>query len=113
MPISRRTLLASALAALPAARLAAQSQPAQVERWDLFELGISGPSTGNPFLEIQFSATFRHQHRSVEVDGFYDGAGVFKLRFSPDAEGEWTWTTHRSEERRVGKECRSRWSPYH
>src|SRR2546430_8851759 len=23
------------------------------------------------------------------------------------------WTTLRSEERRVGKECRSRWSPYH
>ena len=23
------------------------------------------------------------------------------------------WRTHRSEERRVGKECRSRWSPYH
>ena len=22
-------------------------------------------------------------------------------------------TAHRSEERRVGKECRSRWSPYH
>ena len=22
-------------------------------------------------------------------------------------------TEHRSEERRVGKECRSRWSPYH
>ena len=26
--------------------------------------------------------------------------------FQPDYE-------HRSEERRVGKECRSRWSPYH
>src|SRR3712207_7853472 len=24
-----------------------------------------------------------------------------------------TWTPIRSEERRVGKECRSRWSPYH
>ena len=23
------------------------------------------------------------------------------------------WYTPRSEERRVGKECRSRWSPYH
>src|SRR5256886_5618044 len=23
------------------------------------------------------------------------------------------WLMHRSEERRVGKECRSRWSPYH
>ena len=32
--------------------------------------------------------------------------------------GEWQYhvsqmVTHRSEERRVGKECRSRWSPYH
>ena len=24
-----------------------------------------------------------------------------------------TWSPDRSEERRVGKECRSRWSPYH
>ena len=29
-------------------------------------------------------------------------------RILPDAEG-----ARRSEERRVGKECRSRWSPYH
>src|SRR5256886_15818851 len=27
--------------------------------------------------------------------------------------GRWTLMLHRSEERRVGKECRSRWSPYH
>ena len=25
----------------------------------------------------------------------------------------WLWPVVRSEERRVGKECRSRWSPYH
>src|SRR5574337_13102 len=25
----------------------------------------------------------------------------------------WQWPSARSEERRVGKECRSRWSPYH
>src|SRR5260221_9796147 len=25
----------------------------------------------------------------------------------------WSWGAGRSEERRVGKECRSRWSPYH
>ena len=25
----------------------------------------------------------------------------------------WCWIGLRSEERRVGKECRSRWSPYH
>ena len=26
---------------------------------------------------------------------------------------DWQQTLYRSEERRVGKECRSRWSPYH
>ena len=30
-----------------------------------------------------------------------------------DASGSWRVSGHRSEERRVGKECRSRWSPYH
>ena len=30
-----------------------------------------------------------------------------------DTVAQTTLTTARSEERRVGKECRSRWSPYH
>ena len=35
-----------------------------------------------------------------------------------EGDGEWEvgggcWISYRSEERRVGKECRSRWSPYH
>ena len=29
------------------------------------------------------------------------------------ADSSWTIRHMRSEERRVGKECRSRWSPYH
>ena len=34
--------------------------------------------------------------------------------FQPDVIHIWgTEYAHRSEERRVGKECRSRWSPYH
>ena len=28
-------------------------------------------------------------------------------------DAEWNGFIFRSEERRVGKECRSRWSPYH
>src|SRR5260370_26117815 len=31
---------------------------------------------------------------------------------SPPTQSTWPWLC-RSEERRVGKECRSRWSPYH
>ena len=39
----------------------------------------------------------------------------FRIVCTPkDKEGKKTQITiHRSEERRVGKECRSRWSPYH
>ena len=37
--------------------------------------------------------------------GLYDGV--------PLTERDGGWSTTRSEERRVGKECRSRWSPYH
>ena len=36
------------------------------------------------------------------------GAGISMSNFSFDMD-----TVLRSEERRVGKECRSRWSPYH
>ena len=41
-------------------------------------------------------------YKPVDVDGL--------PRFTGGALG---FVGHRSEERRVGKECRSRWSPYH
>jgi hypothetical protein len=64
-----------------------------VEQWGLFEVTLNGPQTGNPFLEIECGATFRYQHRAIEVDGFYDGNGVYKIRFMPDTPGEWSYTT--------------------
>src|SRR2546425_8123396 len=43
---------------------------------------------------------------------YYDGAG--RSRTPAATEIRWASSdTARSEERRVGKECRSRWSPYH
>ena len=38
--------------------------------------------------------------------------GVIILRLS-NSTGLYVYGRYRSEERRVGKECRSRWSPYH
>ena len=64
----------------------------------------------------------------VTLDGFDFGAGIIlRLVAKTDAErrlvlnamgpvwdGNEVWLIiARSEERRVGKECRSRWSPYH
>ncbi|MGC9467305.1 MAG: DUF5060 domain-containing protein [Anaerolineae bacterium] len=65
-----------------------------VERWSMFEVTLEGPKEGNPFLEVELSATFRHKHRVIEPEGFYDGTGTYRVRFMPDTVGEWTYTTH-------------------
>jgi hypothetical protein len=65
-----------------------------IEKWDYFELALKGPETGNPFLEVKFEADFAQNGRRVRVAGFYDGGGIYKLRFMPDQEGEWRYVTH-------------------
>lgn len=64
-----------------------------VHQWDIFNLTIPGPSSGNPFLEVQFSARFESGSRVFETEGFYDGDGAYRLRFMPDTVGEWTYVT--------------------
>ncbi len=65
----------------------------QIEQWGTHEVALHGPSEGNPFLDVRLSATFSHGHRQVTVDGFYDGDGEYRVRFMPDAQGEWRFVT--------------------
>jgi Domain of unknown function (DUF5060)/Domain of unknown function (DUF5605)/Protein of unknown function (DUF4038) len=65
-----------------------------VERWGVFEIALQGPSAGNPFTDVRLSAEFRFRHRTVDVDGFYDGGGTYRIRFMPDETGEWTYVTN-------------------
>jgi len=100
--VTRRAVLAAALA--QGVRLRAQSGgPQPVERWGLFDVNLGGPRDGNPFVDVRVSAQFRHEHRAVDVDGFYDGNGAYKVRFSPDAEGEWAYTTRSNRRELDGK----------
>jgi hypothetical protein len=103
--MNRRDMLklsSYAVAAASAPALAEPSAPAaegqaesgqRVARWDFVELRFPGPSAGNPFLDVQLTATFRVRNRALTVEGFYDGAGVYKVRFMPDELGAWNWTT--------------------
>lgn len=84
--ITTRTALAFCL-------LAACVPSGAVERWGVFEVSLEGPEAGNPFLDVRVGAQFRFGHRTVDVDGFYDGAGTYRIRFMPDEAGEWTYTT--------------------
>ncbi len=66
---------------------------ADVPVWEVFELALEGPIEGNPFVDVAFTASFRLGHRELSVDGFYDGEGVYKVRFMPDTVGAWSYKT--------------------
>src|SRR2546425_6069570 len=81
--------------------------------------------TGVQTCALPISALFLHQdaaqslepcrHSLSEKDPFFaDDSEPGRSRATPPG-GTHSWRAHpaRSEERRVGKECRSRWSPYH
>ncbi|HEY4088047.1 MAG TPA: DUF5060 domain-containing protein [Bryobacteraceae bacterium] len=65
-----------------------------VERWDRFEITLKAPVTGNPYTGPGLRADFTIEHRTVTVDGFYDGDGTWRIRFMPDAVGNWSYVTH-------------------
>jgi hypothetical protein len=61
--------------------------------WAPYELTLRGPADGNPYLDVTLSALFTCGDRSVEVNGFYDGDGLYRIRLLPDREGTWQCRT--------------------
>jgi hypothetical protein len=71
-----------------------QSEEIQiVEQWGVYELSLKGSSDGNPYLDNSFYAIFTNGSKTVNVPGFYDGDGDYRIRFSPDRLGRWTYVT--------------------
>jgi hypothetical protein len=92
--VSRRQMLktgmiAGAAAAAPALAAGAKA----VERWGVHEIVLDGPATGNPFDEVELAAVFKGAGKSITVPGFYDGKGVYRIRFSPPETGKWSYET--------------------
>src|SRR3989475_12946062 len=83
----------------------------------IFALYTSSGIGSFSFLDLEGVAFDRSLQRWVFL-AFYVGfgilAGIWPLHtWSPDGHASAPTAVSRSEERRVGKECRSRWSPYH
>lgn len=64
-----------------------------VEQWGVFELALPGPTNGNPFTDVQFSARFTQGGAGIQANGFYDGDGLYRVRFMPEKQGEWRYET--------------------
>ena len=75
----------------------------EIEQWDIFEVILEGPAGGNPFVDVQLSAEFRQDGKVFKPHGFYDGKGTYKVRFMPNATGEWTYVTKSNRRELEGK----------
>jgi hypothetical protein len=66
----------------------------KIEKWKPYEISVkTSCSDCNPF-DVEFGAVFNHKGApSVKVTGFYDGNGIFKVRFMPTENGVYTYTT--------------------
>src|SRR5258707_15457097 len=79
-----------------------------------------GEKTGWSYLKIPAKLAQQlkpDNKRSFRVKGKLDEHPISGMALIPMGEGDFILALkaaiRRSEERRVGKECRSRWSPYH
>lgn len=82
---------------------AAHAANAPIEQWGRFEVSLSGPSAGNPFTEVEISARFTQGDKSVNVPGFYDGDGTYRVRFLPESQGHWRFETRSNRPELNGK----------
>ncbi|HLT68262.1 MAG TPA: DUF5605 domain-containing protein [Microbacterium sp.] len=64
-----------------------------VAAYGRFELVLDGPSHGNPFVDVVLDARIEGPGVSVKVPGFYDGSGVYRLRYMPEVAGSFRFTT--------------------
>ena len=55
------------------------------------------------FVDVELSATFRQGEKKVEATGFYDGDGIYRIRFMPDSVGQWSYETRSNRPELDGK----------
>jgi hypothetical protein len=64
-----------------------------IEQWDFIEIALSGPDQGNPFEDVRLTATFELDDTQQTVTGFYDGDGIYRIRYMPARAGQWRYST--------------------
>ncbi len=62
-----------------------------IEKWGMYELSFAGRSEGNPYIDYYIKAEFSGDNEKIVVDGFYDGDGIYRIRFMPSYTGEYSY----------------------
>ncbi len=62
----------------------------KVEKWDVFQVKMSSRiEYDNPFTDVSVKAIFRIGTTEKKVEGFYDGGGIWIVRFMPEETGKY------------------------
>ncbi len=101
--ITRRAAVALGAAALSTPSAFSRPSRPVIERWGFYEIALKGPQGGNPFIDTSLSAVFENGSTTVDAAGFYDGGGVYRIRFMPPAQGGWRYRTRSNAPTLVGK----------
>jgi len=86
------------------ARALSVPRSGQIPQWTVFEAQFTGSQRyENPLQDIGVTVEFSSPTGKVySVDGFWDGGNTWRVRFSPDEPGQWSYRTHASREDAAG-----------
>ena len=62
-----------------------------MRQYELFEISFPRNVLEKEWASIDLNAVFQNGDESITVKGFYDGDGVYKVRFLPEKTGLWSW----------------------
>ncbi len=70
------------------------AQAATVGKYEAFEVTLAAPGAGGryPYRDVSLKGTFRGPTKTIEIEGFYDGGDIWKVRMAPTETGNWTYT---------------------
>ncbi len=60
-------------------------------KYGMWEIAVSGKTAGNPFIDYEVFAEIAGEQESKIVKGFYDGEGIYRVRFMPLFTGEYSY----------------------
>ncbi len=66
-----------------------KSYTKQGTKYGVLELVLEGPAEGNPFAEQWVKGSFSCRGEEKRAEGFYDGDGIYRLRFMPSFAAEY------------------------
>lgn len=68
-------------------------KPTRVGKYKVFDLPIvASISAANKYTDVTLKGIFRGPTQTIEIEGFWDGGNVWRVRMAPTEVGTWTYT---------------------